>query len=285
MASYAPSLVNFRCSLLTKLADLGHSVFASAPADNFSQNQLILHKLSCIGVQFIPLALKRNTLSIFSDLKYILDLFQLLVRLKPSHVFAYTLKPVIYSGLLISFFRFFKPFARIRYTVLITGLGFVFTSENYRSLTFFLLRHLTIIFYRFALSSANLIVFQNPDDQALFDSLRIIPSSAKVLRVNGSGVDLKFFTHSPLPDQCHFFMLSRLLADKGVREFVQAARIVKASFPSAHFSLAGMFDSNPSGICQSEVMSWVNEGVISYLGDLDDVRASIDSCRYFLLLS
>tara|TARA_B110000037_G_scaffold111979_1_gene129143 strand:- start:1089 stop:1694 length:606 start_codon:yes stop_codon:yes gene_type:complete len=103
--------------------------------------------------------------------------------------------------------------------------------------------------------------------------------------VHGSGVDLDLYPFSPLPKKPIFLMLARLLIDKGVREYAEAARIVKAQFPKVIFQLAGRLDSNPSTISSNELNFWINEGFIQYLGEISSVQKSLTSCRFYVLPS
>jgi glycosyltransferase involved in cell wall biosynthesis len=129
-------------------------------------------------------------------------------------------------------------------------------------------------------------VFQNPDDQKTFLDLGLISRSAETALVNGSGVSLDRFTPSPLPAATDsFLMVARLLRDKGVREYVEAAKLVREDYPSAKFVLIGPRDSNPDAIEATELDDWVSSGVIDYRGELQDVRPALAECAVFVLPS
>jgi glycosyltransferase involved in cell wall biosynthesis len=136
-----------------------------------------------------------------------------------------------------------------------------------------------------SLKSAKKIIFQNKDDQNLFLKLKIIKQKKLSDVVSGSGVDLKEYPISKLPKKPVFLMVARLLVDKGVREYVEAAKIVLSNYPNAIFYLAGYLDKNPSGITADELESWINEGIIAYLGEMKSVQSALKSCRYFVLPS
>ena len=142
-----------------------------------------------------------------------------------------------------------------------------------------------VFLYRRGLKSSQSIIFQNSDDKKLFNKLKITSSSQSSHIVNGSGVDLDLYPFSPVPNKPIFLMLSRLLVDKGVREYVEAARIVKTQFPKAIFQLAGRLDSNPSSINSKELKFWINEGFIKYLGEISSVQKIISSCKIYVLPS
>jgi glycosyltransferase involved in cell wall biosynthesis len=167
---------------------------------------------------------------------------------------------------------------------MITGLGYAFTSgpaQFKRGLTGLLLSQM----YRLAFLPAKSVVFQNPDDLNYFHALGILPQRVPVSRVWGSGVDLSTFAPQPLPKQPIFLMLARLLSEKGVREYIHSARIVKSAFPQAVFRLAGFIDSGPSAIPVSELTDWVRQGVVDYLGDLYNVKSALSACRFYVLPS
>ena len=115
--------------------------------------------------------------------------------------------------------------------------------------------------------------------------LNIIKDKKKTKIINGSGVDLNAYPVSPIPTKPIFLMISRLLVDKGVREYVQAAKIVRSRFSNAIFQLAGFLDENPAGISSNELKSWINKGDIQYLGKIKSVQSILKSCRYYVLPS
>jgi len=283
VAGYAPSLINFRGPLLTRLVSNGHQVWAAAPIsiDAFD----IEDKLAALGVKYAPIPLARGGLNPLADIASLQSLYLLLGHIKPDLVVAYTIKPIIYSGLAIRLRMLLHRDLAIRFLPLITGLGYAFTRGGSGSKARWLLRTLLQRLYYSALRSADVLVFQNPDDQAVFQSMGLVPQLAKTLRVWGSGVDLEVFTPQALPDAPVFLMLARLLADKGIREYVEAARLVRTKYPMAVFRLAGMLDPNPAAIGQPELQSWITAGDIKYLGDLSSVRTALQECRFYVLPS
>jgi glycosyltransferase involved in cell wall biosynthesis len=137
--------------------------------------------------------------------------------------------------------------------------------------------------YALSLRSATLVFFQNPDDQALFQQLQLIGSETPTTVVNGSGVDLGDFNVVSLPEKISFLLIARLLGDKGVREFVDAARAVRAEYEHVVFKVVGWIDENPDAILQEELDAWVGDGTLVFLGRLKDVRPAIaDSSVYVL---
>ena len=103
--------------------------------------------------------------------------------------------------------------------------------------------------------------------------------------MNGSGVDVAEYSVAPLPDKPCFLLIARLLGDKGVREYAQAAQLVKAVYPQAVFRLVGWIDDNPDAITQRELDQWVDSGLLDFLGRLHDVRPAISDCSVYVLPS
>jgi glycosyltransferase involved in cell wall biosynthesis len=167
---------------------------------------------------------------------------------------------------------------------LVTGLGYAFTSDSkgMRRIIQFVIR----LLYKFALANATRVVFQNPDDRALFVQLGLV-DAAKTALVNGSGVHLDRFPQQDITrrDECNFLLIARLLRDKGIYEYVDAARRIKARYPRAAFHLVGWNDSNPSAIREADLKTWVDEGLIHFHGRLDDVRPVLAASHVYVLPS
>lgn len=275
LASYSRSIIDFRGPLINELLARGHFVIAAAPEDEYFEDvSLTLHQN---GVELHRVPLDRAGISPVADMLTYRALIKLIRRLKPDVLLGYTIKPVIYGGLAS------QKVGDIKFFPMITGLGYAFTEA--RGLKRKLVRFAVERLYRRALGSANAVIFQNPDDQALFQSLNLLPKNTVVRCVRGSGVDLSSFPSTPLPNALVFLMLARLVSDKGVREYVAAARKVRKQFPHAVFRLAGAFDGNPTSIKMTEVKKWVEEGVIEYLGDLTSVQEALATCRVYVLPS
>ena len=285
VGGYAPSLINFRGELLKSLVIRGHCVFAIAP--KCPRIDAIIKRLNYIGVQYRTVPFSRAGLNPFSDLWSLIHVIYLLTIIRPDYIISYTAKPVIYVGLGIRLFRiltFRRSF--LRNAALITGLGFAFVEiDGKKYWKRSLLRWILKFLYREGLKGTELVFFQNPDDQMLFQELGLIPKSAKSLRLWGSGVDLNLFPPYPIPKDHVFLMVARLMVDKGVREYVQAAKLVKNLYPKVLFQLAGPIDSNPSGISEKELDSWIDHKQIEYLGELEQVDKALRKCKYYVLPS
>lgn len=273
LASYAPSLINFRGSLLEALVARGWRVTAAAPSMDDVKD-----RLEAIGVSAVETPLARTGMNPLADLAYYRSLIELIRSEKPDVVLAYTAKPVIWGTLAA------RAIGVSRVVAMITGLGYAFTSPIRPSFKHRAANLAARLLYRLALPRADHVLFQNPDDRELFENLGFTPGPDRVGVTAGSGIDLRQFPPSPPPEQPSFLMLSRLLAAKGVREYAIAARRLKARYPNVDIRLAGPFDHGVDGISYAELTEWT-EGGIAYLGDLGDVRPALAAAAVYVLPS
>jgi glycosyltransferase involved in cell wall biosynthesis len=274
IASLAQSLVNFRGPLLATLTAAGHEVFACAPGHDAAVNG----SLAKLGVRYYSIPLERTGMNPVRDVALLLHLTRRLRRLRADLVLGYTVKPVIFGSL--AAYLAGVPF---RFSI-ITGLGYAFTSVPHASVARRLVNGLLLTMYRISLATNRAVFFQNPDDQALFIRYRLVTPQQGIL-VHGSGVDLDHFQESAPVDTPVFLLIARLLKDKGIREYVDAARHVRARHSEARFQLLGPYDTNPSAIRPEDVDAWRHEGAIEYLGETDDVRPFLRACSVYVLPS
>ncbi len=275
ISSHAPSLINFRLPLIKELLGKGNKVSIATPKYKFSDD--LQNQLTDLGVNINIFSLSRSGLNFFQDYKSFREISLILNNCKPNIVISYTAKPVIYAGIIL------RNFPKISYYPLITGLGYAFTADNTLKRT--ILKYIMIMLYKVGLKCAEKIIFQNKDDEDLFYNLNIIKQNNLTKVVNGTGVDLNAYPFSNLPSEPIFLMISRLLVDKGVREYVEAARIVRSRIPGTIFQLAGYLDENPSGIRLRELETWIKRGDIQYLGEIESVQSILKSCKYYVLPS
>jgi glycosyltransferase involved in cell wall biosynthesis len=275
IASDGQSLINFRLSFIKKLLSRGYKVTVASPINKFLDS--MQKELRNLGVIVNIFSLSNTSINFFKDCKSILEIFKIILNSKPNIIISYTAKPVIYTGLVL------KCFKKISYYPLITGLGYPFIDKD--SIKQKIIKYLIIKLYRESLKSSAKIIFQNKDDQSLFLKLKIIKKKNLSNIINGSGVDLNLYPLSSLPSKPVFLMISRLLVDKGVREYAKAAKIVRSRFSHATFQLAGYLDKNPSSVTDKELQSWIKEGDIEYLGEIKSVQSILKSCKYFVLPS
>lgn len=276
IGGYAPSLINFRGPLLKRLVDLGHDVHALAPPHTPD----VAPQLEAMGVQYAMLPLSRRGLNPFADLGSLLHLKQVLFRIKPDLVLSYTFKPVIYGSMAA---RMAWVGHQKRVYALITGLGYAFTED--KGLKRRILFNVAKGMYRSGLRSCDGVIFQNPDDEAFFQKLGVIPDHAETTVVGGSGVDLEHFAQAPLPGKPVFLCLSRLVRSKGVALFAEAAARLKARYPEAVFRLAGPMEEGGDAITPAEIAEWKQQGGLEVLDPVDDVRPLIGGASVYVLPS
>ncbi|MTT52812.1 glycosyltransferase [Alcanivorax sp. VBW004] len=275
VASFPDSLIKFRGPLIEALLAAGCHVHVAVPG--LDPHSDIATRLSALGVQAYDIPLQRTGMNPLKDLSALFALRKLMRQIRVDYVLSYTIKPVIYGSLAAWMAGVTNRFA------LITGLGYAFTGEatGLRKVLRVLIQQL----YRFSLSRNRLVFFQNPDDESLFRQLKLLKPAIPSRVVNGSGVDVAEYAVLPLPEAPAFLLIARLLGDKGVREYAQAAALVKAQYPEAVFRLVGWIDDNPDAIRQQELDSWIAAGTLEFLGKLADVRPAIAESGVYVLPS
>lgn len=255
------NLVNFRTGLIRALVADGYMVFAVAPDDKYSK------QLSELGCRYIALPMDNQGTHPLQDGLLFYRFWRLMRKERPDVYLGYTVKPNVYGSLAAHALG-------IPVINNIAGLGAVFITNSW-------LTRLVKGLYRVALSRSETVFFQNEDDRSLFVEKGLVRADVTDL-VSGSGIDLKKFSPSAPPERktvegkCRFLLIARMLWDKGVGEYVEAARMIRRQYPGAEFCLLGFLDvQNPAAITKGQMEQWVSEGVVSYLGVADDVRPYI----------
>lgn len=251
------NLVNFRAGLIRAMVASGYEVVAVAPPDEYASH------LAALGCRYIPLPMDNKGTHPGRDFLLLWRFYQLLRRERSDVYLAYTVKPNVYGSLAAHALD--TPVINT-----IAGLGAVFIKDSW-------LTRLVRALYRLALSRSAKIFFQNNDDRQMFVSGGLVAHAATDW-LPGSGIDLAKFTTVTLPSQSpiRFLLIARMLWDKGVGEFVEAARLLKRRGINADFCLLGFLDvQNPAAISRKQIDAWVEEGVVRYLGVTDDVRVEI----------
>ena len=247
------NIINFRSGLLSALIAEGHEVIVCCPNDPCS-SQIIE-----TGAKFVPLAFSRDGLNPLSDLLLLAKYVRILRRYRPDYILAFTAKPNIYAGLA-------ARFCGVKSIHNITGLGSSFIKGG-------LVWTCVKTLYKLALRSSAHIFVQNPDDKFMFEQ-QGFAQSQNISLLPGSGIDVDKFQPSRTDTGnkvFRFLMVSRLIAHKGVREYAEAASILKAKGVHCECCLLGGLDNhNPSNVSFSELEEWQkNKGVI-YLGETDN---------------
>lgn len=269
LASSSGSLLNFRGDMIQDWVKKGHTVLSCAPDLGFEK------KIEEIGASFVPVRLQRTGMNPLQDCIYFVDLARLFRKSKPDIVFSYTIKPVIYGSLAASFCSVPMVYS------MITGAGYAL--EKGKKILF---QQMLFALYRKALSKNTAIFFQNPDDKSQFAELGLTEVHQNIQVINGSGVNLEQFPYSEAPvDPVHFLLMARLIPQKGIYEYVRAAKEIKRSDKSVVFSILGRIEDRPGSIRLQEVEEWQREGIIKYLGTTEDVRPFLKETSVFVLPS
>jgi glycosyltransferase involved in cell wall biosynthesis len=265
------NLLNFRAGLIKALVAQGHEVVAVAPTDEYAP------RLAAFGCRFVPLHMDNGGTHPLRDALLLWRFWQLLRRERPGVFLGYTVKPNVYGSLAAHWLG-------IPVVNNIAGLGAVFIRDGW-------LVRVVRALYRVALLRSATVFFQNDDDRQLFIGGRLVHAEATEL-LPGSGVDLARFTLAPARAavdanrKFRFLLIARMLRDKGVVEYVEAAKLLSARWPQAEFCLLGFLDAqNPTAISRAEMDHWVATGVVNYLGVSDDVRNEIATADCVVLPS
>lgn len=278
LGSFAHSVVTLRMPLIRKIQQLGGYVAVGAPKAQFSQAHLALLSEAGVPVHDLPID-RHTTTNPLADLNYALRVRKAVLQERANVLIPYTIKPVVFGslGARLAGVKQIMP--------MVTGLGSVFIEEK-PALPAYFTRLAATGLYRMAFRFADTVYFQNPDDVAELRQLRGLGSATRFAILAGSGVDIEEFRQQPLPeiaaDKMRFLMVARLLADKGLREFAEAARLVKLQYPQIEFSLVGPPDGNPSAVAIEEVQSW---HWINHTPWMDDVRPALAACSVYVLPS
>ncbi|MDH2324485.1 glycosyltransferase family 4 protein [Providencia huaxiensis] len=251
-------IYNFRQNTIKALITAGYDVVAIAPKDDYSS------RLESLGCKFIHLSIDQGGKNPFNDIKTLFQFYRLFKVNSIKCVLNFPPKNNIYATLAASFLK-------IKTINNIAGLGTLFIEENLSS-------KIARILYKLSQKRASKIFFQNEEDRSLFLKGGFAPEN-KTERLPGSGVDLTRFNISPASDDgvVRFLLIARMLYDKGVGHYVEAARELKQKYKqNVEFYLLGFLGvNNPSAITELEMKTWVDEGVVIYLGTSDSVEKEI----------
>jgi glycosyltransferase involved in cell wall biosynthesis len=258
------NLVNFRGGLIRALAAAGVEVVLAAPRDVLPPD---------FPGELQELPMDRSGMNPFADSVLTFRYARLLRAIRPRAMLSFTIKPNIYGALA-------ARMTGVPSIANVSGLGTAFIRGG-------LFSRFVSALYRLAFAGSHAVFFQNPDDLDLFLSRGIVARN-KARLLPGSGINLERFEPAkPLESRAPIFLfIGRLLADKGVREFVEAARLTRKQFPAARFQLLGGLDpENRTAIAQDELNRWVVDGDVEYLGPADDVRPFISKASAIVLPS
>lgn len=271
----ARDLVNFRGHLIQEMAKRGHTVFAIAPGGTPE----IERALAGLGGTYVPAVFNRTGTNPLSDLLSFVRLVKLLSSLDLDLLLAYEIKSVVYGVPAARLARIPRRFA------MITGRGSALSGEA-ESTAARAVRGVLRVLMRRALGLASGVFFQNPDDLAFFREEGLCPGNCPHRIINGSGVDLGHFAPMPLPEgEVTFLFVGRLLRDKGIAEYVEAAKALAGEGLPLRCRILGPLDSNPRGIQEHQLEAWTREGGVEYLGSAKDVRPFLAESHALVLPS
>lgn len=273
IASFAGSLIRFRGDFIKSLVANGFEVFTASPS--YTENDLKLIKER--GAHPIEFNLQRTGLNPFKDFKSILELKSIMKAYDIDLVFPYTVKPVIYGS-------FAANLAHIPVISLITGLGFAFTGLTRKAR---LLQRFNETLYKLSIRKNKYIVFQNKDDHQLFLNRKVISKQQPVAFVSGSGVNLNEFTFKEKnpTDKVSFLLIARLIKEKGISLYMDAARILKPKYPHAEFHVIGALETSPSAISEDELHELHKKNTIVFHGKQMNISQHLHQRDIFVLPS
>jgi glycosyltransferase involved in cell wall biosynthesis len=251
---------------------VGRNVVALVPNADY------LDSVETLGIEIRRFELARASLNPLRDLVSMWQIARHTRALRARATFGYSAKPFIYGAL----------GARLggARTVgsMVTGLGYAFSTDSRRSRV---IRGVMVMLYRLAARASSVVFVQNPDDQALLRDFGVLDDRTRVVRTAGSGVNLKRFEPAPpVTVPVRFLMIGRMLEDKGVREFIDAARAVKREHPAVEFELVAPYDpSLPRRVPREVAQRAAGEGILEYVAGAPDVRPHLRCASVFVLPS
>ncbi len=264
------NIYNFRLGLIKKLAANGYRITVIAPVDEYihylNDNPFIKH---------IPLKnLHPHGKQPWRDLMLIRELFQIYKREQPDIILHFTIKPNIFGNLA-------ARFARIPSLAIVTGLGYTFLHSN-------LITRLAPLLYRLALKKVKKLIVHNACDKEFFIKNRLV-AKERCQVISGSGVNSSYFQpvhHTNRENQFVFLFMGRLIYDKGLAEFVEAAKSVSKIAKKSQCWIAGPLEpGNPTDVPSGQFLQWIKHHSVSYFGNVQDIRNFIRQADVIVLPS
>ena len=261
------NIYNFRLGLIRSLISEGHEIYAIAPKDNYSQ------KLIKEGCTFEEVKMDSRGANPIKDLALTFELYSIYKKVRPDVILHYTIKPNIYG-------TFAAKLLGIPTINNVCGLGTAFLNKN-------LVSRIAILMYKASFKFSKLIFFQNDEDKKFFIENKIIKNKNSDV-LPGSGINLDFFKPESFKrnKQFTFLLISRLIHDKGIVEYIQAIEKLKSKGYNARFTLLGSKDvKHKRGISEELIQSWIDNNNVEYLGSTEDVRPYIKNSDCIVLPS
>ena len=261
------SMYSFRLHVIKKFQSLGHTVKIVLPDDDY------IPILKNLDLEIITLSnMKLAGMNPVKDYKLYREYLRVYKKINPDFIFHYTIKPNIYGT------NAAKKLG-IPCVSVITGLGYTFINKG-------LVPALAKMMYKYALKKASQVWFLNTDDKALFEKKGLVDTT-KTYLLNGEGIDTTDFAYAPLDiSKRSFILVGRLLYDKGIREYYEAAKKLKGKYPDVSFKILGFLNvDNPMAVSKAQLKEWTGSGIIEYLGATKDVKPFIKNSSCVVLPS
>lgn len=260
---------NFRGDLIQKIIASGYEVIVTGP------NRDNVEKIEALGARFVEIPMDKNGVNPAKDLAYQKALCDLFKKEKPDVTLGYTSKPVIYGAIAA------KKAGVPHIVSMVTGAGYAFTAKTKKAKV---IKAILSVLYKRAFACADTVIFQNTDDKDQFVGEHLVKEQ-KCRIVNGSGVNTERFAIAPYPEQITFFMLSRVMYSKGIREYLEACKIVKEKHPEVRLMLLGACENIQDSISESDLQPYIDGGIIEHFGETDTVADYYKQCSVYVLPS
>jgi len=268
VANTSWSMIKFRLGVMKSLVEAGYEVIVIAPRDKHSDD------FNELGCHYIELKMDNKGSNIFNDLKLIYRLQKVYKKLNPDLIFHYTIKPNIYGS-------FAAKIAKKRSIAVVTGLGYTFIHDSITA-------KIAKFLYKASLKYAQEVWFINIEDKNKFLLAELVVEE-QMNFLPSEGINLETFAPIKVKRKDNIFrfiLIARLLWDKGVGEYVKAAKILTKKYSNVEFQLVGFIDAqNPKAISREQVDDWVAKGYVNYLGPTDDVKPFIAAADCVVLPS
>ena len=277
IGTVASSFYGFRADLIRTLVKKGYQIYAFTSECNAED----LKKIECLGATPVPYALNRGGLNPLADIMATYQLSKKIKAINPAMVFSYFSKPVIFGTIAAKLAKVPKIIGMLE------GLGYTFTQqpEGLGKKTE-LIKKVQVLLYKFALPQLDKLIFLNPDDpKDLLEQHAIKVKKVEIL--GGIGLNLKNYVYlDKYPVEISFIFIARLLAEKGIHDYIQAAKIIKNKYPNIKFTVLGAIDKEALGaLTESELEGFIASGIIEYPGHVNNVSEWIQNASVFVLPS
>ena len=269
LCNCASGLYDFRGMLISAFIEKGYEVRAVVPVAEDAVELAANEKLQKLGCKLQAMAIDRRGINPLTDAKLFLQYIRCILREKPDLVVTYTIKCNLYGGIACRLLH-------VPYAINITGLGTAFQGEG-------VIRKLVTCLYKNACKKAKIVFFENEANKQFFIDERMV-TEEKTCRLYGAGVDLNRFTIAEYPKEeepVRFLFIGRVMKEKGIDEFFEAARHIKGQYPNTEFHVVGNYEDDYA----SKTEQLVKEGVITFHGYQEDVRPFITQSAAFVLPS